>query len=214
MDFGLLSTGSLSVPATPWDTDGDRAAAVPIDAAKVRFARDLPQLAEDRSPLMTLLFAAIGATVAALLEASLTAPFLTVGHATLHPVLVLAVIWTIAAGFERGIVVAVVGGLVLDILFARALGASAFALLVAVGGTTLLLQPMARLRTLAPIVAVPLFSLVNSLLVYVLTSSGPVADPIGLFVPSAIYDGLLGLLVGPLVVSIRDRRAQVERVDW
>jgi len=111
-------------------------------------------------------------------------------------------------------VVAFVGGLVLDILFARALGASAFALLVAVGGTTLLLQPMARLRTLAPIVAVPLFSLVNSLLVYVLTSSGPVADPIGLFVPSAIYDGLLGLLIGPLVVSIRDRRAQVERVDW
>ena len=163
---------------------------------------------------MSLLFAAIGATVAALLEASLTAPFLTVGNATLHPVLVLAVIWTIAAGFERGVIVAFVGGVVLDILLARPLGASAFALLVAVGGATLILQPMARLRTLAPIVAVPVLSLVNSLVVNILTSSGPVPDPIGLFAPSAIYDGLLGLIVGPLVVSIRDRRAQVERVDW
>jgi rod shape-determining protein MreD len=86
---------------------------------------------------MSLLFAAIGATVAALLEASL-APYLKVGNANLHPVLVLAVIWTIAAGFERGVVVAFVGGLVLDILFDRPLGASAFALLVAVGGAALI----------------------------------------------------------------------------
>lgn len=167
---------------------------------------------------MSLLFAAIGATVAALLEASL-APELRVqvdatAFATLHPVLVLAVIWTIAAGFERGIVVAFVGGLTLDILLARPLGASAFALLVAVGGATLILQPLSRLRTLAPIVAVPVLSLVNSILVYILTASGPVADPIGLFAPSAIFDGILGLVVGPLVVSIHDRRTQVERVDW
>ena len=164
---------------------------------------------------MSLLFAAIGATVAALLEASL-APHFTVGHANLHPVLVLGVIWTIAAGFERGLAVAFVGGLVLDILFNRPLGASAFALLVAVGGTTLLLQPMARLNTLAPIVAVPIFSLVNSVLIYVLTSAGAgaVGDPIGTFIPGAIYDGILGLVAGPLVVSIHARRTHVERVDW
>ena len=203
----------MPLAARAWDTAADRAAAVPIDAAKVRFARDLPQLAEDRSPHMSLLFAAIGATIAALLEASL-APELRVGNATLHPVLVLGVIWTIAAGFERGVVVAFVGGLVLDILMARPLGASAFALLVAVGGATLILQPLSRLRTLAPIVAVPVLSLVNSLLVYILTSAGSVSDPVGLFVPSAIFDGLLGLVVGPLVVSIHDRRTQVERVDW
>ena len=165
---------------------------------------------------MSLLFAAIGATVAALFEASL-APYLTVGNANLHPVLVLAVIWTIAAGFERGVVVAFVGGLVLDILFSRPLGASAFALLVAVGGATLILQPLSRLRTLAPIVAVPILSLVASMLIYILTSAGqgPVlADPLGVFIPGALYDGLLGLVLGPLVFSIHDRRAQVERVDW
>jgi len=165
---------------------------------------------------MSLLFAAIGATVAALFEASL-APYLTVGNANLHPVLVLAVIWTIAAGFERGVVVAFVGGLVLDILFSRPLGASAFALLVAVGGATLILQPLSRLRTLAPIVAVPILSLAASMLIYILTSSGQgtgLADPLGVFIPGALYDGVLGLVLGPLVVSIHDRRAQVERVDW
>jgi len=165
---------------------------------------------------MSLLFAAIGATVAALFEASL-APYLTVGNANLHPVLVLAVIWTIAAGFERGVVVAFVGGLVLDILFSRPLGASAFALLVAVGGAILILQPLSRLRTLAPIVAVPILSLVTSMLIYILTSSGQaggLADPLGVFIPGALYDGVLGLVLGPLVVSIHDRRAQVERVDW
>ncbi|HLX33781.1 MAG TPA: rod shape-determining protein MreD [Candidatus Limnocylindrales bacterium] len=165
---------------------------------------------------MSLLLAAIGATVAALLEASLAVPYLTVGNANLHPVLVLAVIWTIAAGFERGVVVAFVGGLVLDILFSRPLGASAFALLVAVGGTALIVQPMSRLRALAPIVAVPILSLVASVLIYVLTSAGSaaIADPIGTFVPGALYDGLLGLLIGPLAVSIHDRRTQTERVDW
>lgn len=166
---------------------------------------------------MSLLFAAIGATVAALFEASL-APYLTVGNANIHPVLVLAVIWTIAAGFERGVVVAFVGGLVLDILFSRPLGASAFALLVAVGGATLILQPLSRLRTLAPIVAVPILSLVTSMLIYILASSGQgaggLADPLGVFIPGALYDGVLGLVLGPLVVSIHDRRAQVERVDW
>jgi len=55
-------------------------------------------------------------------------------------------------------------------------------------------------------------------LIYVLTSAGQgpgaVADPIGLFIPGAIYDGLIGLLVGPLAVSIHDRRAVVERLEW
>ena len=165
---------------------------------------------------MSFLFAAIGATVAALFEASL-APYLTVGNANLHPVLVLAVIWTIAAGFERGLVVAFVGGLVLDVLFSRPLGASAFALLVAVGGTVLILQPLARLRTLAPIVAVPILSLVSSMLIYIVASSGEggaIADPLGVFIPGALYDGVIGLLLGPLIVSLHDRRAQVERVDW
>ena len=103
---------------------------------------------------MSLLFAAIGATVTALVEATL-AQYIKVGDAAPHPVLVGGVIWTIAAGIDRGITWAFVGGLVLDSLLGRPLGVSAFALLAAVGGAALIAQPFPRLRLVAPVVAVP-----------------------------------------------------------
>jgi rod shape-determining protein MreD len=165
---------------------------------------------------MSLLLTAIAAIAASLLEASL-APQLTVGNAQVHPVLVLGVVWTIAAGIERGLVWGFVGGLMLDILLGRPLGASAFALLVAVGGAALMAHPVPRLRRVVPVVAVPILSLVNSMLVYVLTGpaqAGSIAAPLGLFLPGAIYDGLLGVLLGPLVVALHDRRTGVDRLEW
>ena len=147
---------------------------------------------------MGLLFAAIGATVAALLEASVV-PYIS-GDAAPHPVLIGGVIWTIAAGIDRGITWAFVGGLVLDSLLGRPLGGSAFALLVAVGGAALIARPFPRLRLMAPVVAVqPGFSY---------------PDPIGTFVPDALYDALIGMFLGPLAVTLRDRRTVVERADW
>jgi rod shape-determining protein MreD len=108
---------------------------------------------------MSLLLAAIGATVIALVEATL-APYINGGNAGPHFVLIGGVIWTIAAGIDRGITWAFVGGIVLDSLIGRPLGTSAFAMLVAVGGAALINQPFPRLRIVAPIVAVPLLSLV------------------------------------------------------
>jgi hypothetical protein len=29
-----------------------------------------------------------------------------------------------------------------------------------------------------------------------------------------VYDGVLALLIGPLAISIHDRRAVVERLEW
>jgi rod shape-determining protein MreD len=167
---------------------------------------------------MSLLLSAIGATVAALLDASLSSRFLKIGDATPDLVLVLGVIWSIAAGIEGGIAWAFVGGLVLDSLLGRPLGSSAFALLVVVGGARLISQPLVRLRLLAPVIAVPILSLVYSVLILVLTSSNQpgasLRDPVGMFLPTAIYDGILGVLLGPLIVSAHDRRLAVERVDW
>jgi len=57
---------------------------------------------------MTLLVAAIAATVAAILESTIT-QYLRVGDAQPHIVFVLAVIWTVAAGLDRGLVWAFVG---------------------------------------------------------------------------------------------------------
>lgn len=166
---------------------------------------------------MSLLFAAIGATVTALVEATL-AGYIKVGDAAPHPVLVGGVIWTIAAGIDRGIAWAFVGGLLLDSLLGRPLGVSAFALLVAVGGAALIAQPFPRLRLVAPIVAVPALSLVSSLLIMSLTTAArpgaDFADPFGLLLPGVIYDAVIGMFVGPLVVTFHDRRAATERVDW
>jgi rod shape-determining protein MreD len=166
---------------------------------------------------MGLLFAAIGATIAALVEASVS-PYVMVGGAGPHPVLIGGVIWTIAAGIDRGITWAFVGGVVLDSLLGRPLGATAFAMLVAVGGAALLAQPFARFRVLAPIVAVPLFSLVYSIVSVGLTAAmepdASLPDPLQLVLPGSIYDGIVGLVVGPLAIALHDRRNATERMDW
>ena len=166
---------------------------------------------------MNLLLAAIGATVMALVEATL-APYIKVGDAGPHPVLVGGVIWTIAAGIDRGITWAFVGGLVLDSLLGRALGTSAFALLLAVGVASLVAKPVPRLRLVLPVVAVPVISVGYSMVILALeTATQPglsVADPARLFIPGALYDGILGMFIGPLVVAIHNRRAVSERMDW
>ncbi len=166
---------------------------------------------------MTLLLAAIGATVTALLEVGLV-PYLAVGDAHLHPVLVLGVIWTIAAGLDPGIVWAFVGGLALDALTGRPLGASSVALLLAVGGAFLVSRSLLRLRPLAPIIAVPVMSAAYSTVVLGLVSAvhAPVtaSDAAAVLLPGVVYDAVLGLVVGPLAISFHDRRLAEERVDW
>ena len=166
---------------------------------------------------MGLLFAAIGATVAALLEASL-APHIAVGNAAPHPVLIGGVIWTVVAGIDRGVTWAFVGGLVLDSLLFRPLGGSAFALLVAVGGAAGIARPFPRLRLVAPIVAVPVLSIVYSMILVGITAAlqpgFSYPDPVGSFLPDALYDALLGMFIGPLAVTLHDRRAVLERAEW
>lgn len=170
---------------------------------------------------MGLLFAAIGATVAALFEASLV-PYIAVpldiGEAAPHPVLIGAVIWAIAAGIDRGITWAFVGGLVLDSLLPRPLGGSSLALLLAAGGAVLIARPFPRLRLLAPIVAIPILSVVFSMVLLGVTIAVQPGftfpDAIGSFLPDAIYDAVIGVLVAPLAITLHDRRTVVERAEW
>jgi len=42
----------------------------------------------------------------------------------------------------------------------------------------------------------------------------PVSDPVSVLLPSVIYDTVLAALIGPLAVSIHDRRTETERIDW
>jgi len=164
---------------------------------------------------MSLFLAVIGATAAALLE---VLPYISVGAAHPHPVLVFGLIWVVAAGLEGALAWAFVGGIVLDALAGRPLGLSAFTLLVAVGLAGLLSRTLVRIRPLVPILAVALlsglYSIVQALLLGAIRSPIGIADPIASLAPGVAYDVVLAILFGPLAVAIRMRYAEQERLDW
>jgi len=175
------------------------------------------RFAEDSTRPMTLLLAAVGAVVTALLELTV-GPYLRIGDAQPHLVLVLGVVVTVAVGLEAGLTWAFVGGLALDVLADRPLGSSAFALLLCVGVASLLARTFVRLRPIVPIIAVAILSVAYSMILFAalgaLGTPVPVADPLSLVLPGAIYDTILAAVIGPLAIAIHDRRASQERVDW
>ena len=166
---------------------------------------------------MTLLLAAVGATVTALLELTV-GPYLRIGTAEPHLVLVLGIVVTVAIGLEAGLVWAFVGGLVLDVISQRPIGSTSFALLLCVGATSVLAGFFVRLRPVVPIIATLFLSVAYSMIHFIalnaLVAPIPVSDPVALILPSAVYDTILAALIGPLVISIHDRRANAERMDW
>jgi rod shape-determining protein MreD len=166
---------------------------------------------------MQLVIAAALAVVAALAEFTIV-PYLKIGDAVLHPVLVFGVIWTIAGRLEAGLAWAFAGGLALDILGQRPLGSSAFSLLIAIGLASVIGGFMGRVRILAPIAATAIASPVYSMLLLVtitaLSSAPLTAAAFGAVAPSAVYDTVLASIVGPLVMAIVLRRQAADRVDW
>jgi rod shape-determining protein MreD len=131
---------------------------------------------------------------------------------------VVGIVVTVAVGLEAGLVWAFVGGLVLDVIVDRPLGSTSFALLLCVGATAVLARVLTRFRPIVPIVATLLLSLFYTMTLFAafnaLRSPIHVADPFALVLPSVVYDTILAALIGPLAISIHDRRAEVERVDW
>ncbi|MGZ8437066.1 MAG: rod shape-determining protein MreD [Candidatus Limnocylindrales bacterium] len=166
---------------------------------------------------MTLLLAAVGATVTALLELTIGL-YLQVGNAEPHLVLVVGIVVTLTLDLEAGLVWAFVGGLVLDVLAQRPLGSSAFALLLCLGAAALLGHWFIRLRQIVPIPAAFVLGLLYSMTLFfafnALATPIPVADPLARVIPSAVYDLVVATLIGPLAISIHDRHAAVDRIDW
>jgi rod shape-determining protein MreD len=176
-----------------------------------------PPTPRETNPSMTLLLAAVGAVLTVLLELTV-GTYLRIEGVAPHLVLVLGVVVVIAIGFEHGIIWAFVGGIALDVLAQRPLGASAFALLVCIGGASVLARSFPRLRPLLPMVAVLLVSLLYSMILFVafgaLGTPIRIADPVGAALPAVLYDVILAGAVGPLVVALHDRSVAQERVDW
>ena len=99
---------------------------------------------------MKFTIAAALAVVTALIEFTVV-PYLKIGDAVPHPVLVFGVITAIVGGLEVGLTWAFVGGLALDIVTQRPLGSTSFALLVAIGVGYLVGTFLGRIRILAPV---------------------------------------------------------------
>ena len=165
---------------------------------------------------MQLVIAAALAVVAALAEFTIV-PYLKIGDAVLHPVLVFGVVWTIAGRFEAGLAWAFAGGLALDILGQRPLGSSAFSLLIAIGLASVVGGLLGRVRILAPVVATAIASPVFSMLLLVtttaLTSASLSGDAFASVPSSAVYDTVLAAIGRPLAVAIVQRRQNADQVD-
>jgi rod shape-determining protein MreD len=166
---------------------------------------------------MHLIIAAALAVVAALAEFTFV-PYLKIGQAVPHPVLVFGVILTVTSGLEAGLTWAFVGGLALDILGQRPLGSSAFSLLVAIGVASVVGSFLGRVRIAAPVIATAIASVVYSMLLLISTtalSTAQITDAsLAAVIPSAVYDTILAAVFGPLAVAIVARRRETERVDW
>jgi rod shape-determining protein MreD len=166
---------------------------------------------------MHITIAAALAVVTALVEFTVV-PYLKVGDAVPHPVLVFGVIWALVGGLEAALAWAFVGGIALDILNQRPLGSSAFSLLVAIGAAAVIGGFFSRVRIAAPVIAAAIASLIYSMLLLgtttALTTAPISTEALDAVLPSAAYDAVLALLVGPLAVAIVLRRREQERADW
>lgn len=166
---------------------------------------------------MRLTIAAAIAVVAALAEFTVV-PYLRIGQAAPHPVLVFGVIWAIAGGLESGLAWAFVGGLALDILGQRPLGSSAFSLLIAIGVASVIGGFLSRVRIAAPVAGTVIASVLYSMLLLAattaLTNAPLVGTPVVAAAQSAVYDTVLAAIVGPLVIAIVARRRDQDRIDW
>ncbi len=166
---------------------------------------------------MRLALAAVATVAAALLQSSIV-PFLNVGGAEPDLVLVLAIVWTMVAGLDGGLVSAFLGGLVIDALAMRPLGSTAFVLLIAVGVAAVVGRLVSRGRAVALVGTAFILGIASPLLELAVYGAlrGPVsvADPLGAVLPDALYGTVLAALAAPLALGIYRRLGESERIDW
>jgi rod shape-determining protein MreD len=168
---------------------------------------------------MSLVLAAVGAAVAALIQSSIL-PFTAAGGAGLDLVLVLAVVWTMSVGLDGGLVWAFLGGLIIDVLLMRPLGLTAFVLLLAVGAAWIVgrLTPRAFYPVVVITTAVTagIASILTVILFGVLRGLPAGVDPFAQAVPTGMFAGIAAALIAPIPLIIRRRRFgdETERVDW
>lgn len=170
-----------------------------------------------RTTAISLLLAAVGAILVALLQSTIV-PFVEIEGARPDLLLIYAVAVTVVVGIDHGVAAAFLGGTTLDALVARPLGTTAFVLLIVVGAATLIGRLLARSRSVAVTVAVAATSVVAPLLfiaVYgALGSEITVDDPLASILPETVYSTAIGLVVGTIAARLHRRYFERERIDW
>jgi rod shape-determining protein MreD len=166
---------------------------------------------------MSLALAAVVAVAAALLQASVV-PHIAIGHAVPDLPLVVVLLWASFGSLEGAMVAAFLGGIVVDALLARPLGSTSFVLLIAAGAATAVSRTGARGRVPLLIVAAFGLSVLTALLWFVvygaLAGPVPAADPMGSAIPDAIYTTVVFVAALPIVILLRRRFGEQERVAW
>jgi cell shape-determining protein MreD len=161
-------------------------------------------------------FAAVGAGIAALLEATIASRYQIAG-APLQVSLVLAVAVTLVYGFEEGMAWAFVGGLCLDFFTMRPLGSSVFELLIAVALTALAEPLLSRSRypgcVLAVLVLTPIFLVISDVTTGLLRPPAPPLQFTHLII-AALANAIAAAVLAPLVIGLKRRSEQRERVLW
>lgn len=176
-------------------------------------------LAEGASghPNMSLPVAAIGALLAALLETSVL-PELTIGGLKPDLLLVMAVVVAMVIGFEDGLVWAFVGGLLVDALSGRPLGATALALLLVTGMAALIARFTGTPRLLTvSVVTFALGWLFQALLMAILAATAGVGltrIPLETFLFIAVLDTVVAVVATLAIRTLLRRFGPVERLDW
>ncbi len=165
---------------------------------------------------MGTLFAAIGATVAALLDVTV-ASRIQIADAQPQIVLVVGVLLTLIIGFEEGMTWAFVGGVFVDLLGFHPLGSTAFCLLAVVGLTESISPILARVGFARSVVAILVFTPVFIVLTTVTT--GLLKPPTPQLHPTYVIAALLvnvltAILVAPLFGVVRRRWEERARFRW
>lgn len=171
----------------------------------------------EECPPLTLPFAALGALLAALLETSV-APELLVGGAQVDLVLCLAVVAAMTMGIADGLVWALLGGLMMDMLIpGRPIGATTLSLLLVVGVAALATRLPGPQRIVVPLIVFALTWLFHGLLLSVMTLTEGVAlsgfrPTVVLF--AAVINTVIAVPVVLLFAAIERRFGATERADW
>ncbi len=166
---------------------------------------------------MSVPVVAVGALLAALLETSVLSELSTAG-AKPDLVFTLAIVVALVVGFEDSLVWALVGGLLVDALTGRPLGATALALLIVTGMAALLSRVTGAPRALtvgsAAFVLTWLFQAVLLAILSATAGLAMVSVPIESFLVIALMNGVLAVLAVIAIRAAYRRFGSAERVEW